>query len=201
MYELKINRSSDSPLYFRICRDSYNNNLTSFQKLIKIPTGRKTSKFLKLVNEIQNCRLISLIFAALCLESFIYDYAAEELSKNYTNKYLDKLNLVAKWVIIPKLVLGRELDRNGQAYENVVCLKRQRDKIVHSKSTPKISDEELNKFLKNSSKAKNSTIREYLTINSYQKVIEVFGELKKLEKEYEEEKQIILGKWWELKEI
>jgi len=44
---------------------------------------------------------------------------------------------VSKWVVIPKLVIGKEIKRDGQAYELLQKLFRLRDKLVHYKTKTK----------------------------------------------------------------
>lgn len=46
--------------------------------------------------------IVSVVFSALSLEAFINDYASQRLSKSYFDNYLDKLDLVSKWVVIPR---------------------------------------------------------------------------------------------------
>ncbi|MHA1329861.1 MAG: hypothetical protein ACTSR2_02175 [Candidatus Hodarchaeales archaeon] len=86
---------------------------------------------------IQRSAMVSVVFSALTLEAFINNYAIEHFSKNYFENNLDKLSTVSKWIVIPKLVTGNEIDTDGQPYENLKKLFKLRDKLVHYKTRKK----------------------------------------------------------------
>ena len=52
--------------------------------------------------------IVTVVFSAMAVEAYIYDYAARNLSDSFVKKYLDKLDLVSKWVVIPLIVTGKE---------------------------------------------------------------------------------------------
>jgi hypothetical protein len=87
--------------------------------------------------EIQRTAMVSVIFSALALEAFINNYGIERFSGSYFDNYLDKLSAVSKWIVIPRLVTGKEIDRDGQAFEWLKGLFMQRDKLVHYKTRKK----------------------------------------------------------------
>jgi hypothetical protein len=87
--------------------------------------------------------LITICFSAMCVEAFIYDYAARHTSDSYAKKYLDKLDVVAKWVVIPRLVIGKDFPRNSQAFELLKFLITTRNGLVHFKSSNVPSDQEI----------------------------------------------------------
>lgn len=141
-------------------------------------------------------RVIATVFGALCLEAFIYDYAAIHFSDTHTRKYLEKVGFISKWVIIPKLVAGRDFPTNSQAFALLVELKRERDKLIHAKSKPMPNKDEINKLVKKGKKAIllfEKGIKPH-DLNPYQTIIEVLTELRNLEDEVED-------KWWELVEV
>lgn len=80
------------------------------------------------------CAVQSIVFSAMCLEAFIYGYSVKHLGKGYTNQYIEKLGIEAKFIIVPRLVTGKELDKSGQAFEMLKKLISDRNKIVHFKS-------------------------------------------------------------------
>jgi mevalonate kinase len=99
----------------------------------------------------------------MCLESFIYDYAAHNLSDIYVKKYLDKLGLKSKWLIIPRLVTGKDFPTDSKAFQGLQKLIEERNKLVHYKSRPEPSDEEFDKLvqkLKNKSETWQKLIKE-----------------------------------------
>ena len=79
---------------------------------------------------------VAVCFSAMALESFIYDYAARLLGDGYVSKYLDKLDAVSKWLVIPRLITGKELSPGGRSMELLRELVRQRNQMIHAKSRP-----------------------------------------------------------------
>lgn len=86
---------------------------------------------------IEKAAIVSVIFSALTLESFINYYAIDRTSKNYFLKHLDKLSPVTKWLIFPKLFTGNQISTDSQSYQLLDKLFKLRNKLVHDKSTKK----------------------------------------------------------------
>ncbi|WP_346889164.1 hypothetical protein [Clostridium sp. UBA1056] len=85
----------------------------------------------------QNKYILSIIvFSALAVESYIYDYGARRLGDNIMKDHLDKLDIISKWVIIPKMITGKSIDKSGEGYCRLKELIQCRNSIVHNKSTP-----------------------------------------------------------------
>ncbi|WP_415887860.1 hypothetical protein ACMXYO_07380 [Neptuniibacter sp. QD37_6] len=80
------------------------------------------------------CAVQSIVFSAMCLEAFIYDYSKKHLGSSYTKKHIEKINIESKFIIVPRLAIGKELDKSGQGYERLKKLISDRNKIVHFKS-------------------------------------------------------------------
>jgi len=78
--------------------------------------------------------LVVIIFATLSVEAYINDYAITHLSKNYLESHLDKLDLSSKWLIIPRLVTGKQLDSGSKPMQDLSSLIALRNKLVHYKS-------------------------------------------------------------------
>lgn len=78
--------------------------------------------------------LIALVFSALAIEGYIYDYAARKLSDSYVSTHLDRLDVVSKYVIVPKLVTGKDFPKDGRAFQLLKQLIQNRNYIVHNKS-------------------------------------------------------------------
>ena len=76
----------------------------------------------------------AIVFSAMCVESAINDYAGTQLGDNYTEKHLASLDVISKWVIIPKLVCGKSIDKSGPAFNALKNLIKARNKLVHNKS-------------------------------------------------------------------
>lgn len=104
-----------------------------YEKLGKI-SGQENSKFWERNVKIGKYSRVIVVFCALALEAFINDYAIKHFSRNYLKKYLDKLGLMSKWIVIPRLVTGSQLDAGSQQMEDLDWLVEQRNLLVHFKS-------------------------------------------------------------------
>jgi len=87
--------------------------------------------------EIQRAAMVSLIFSALTLEAFVNNYAIERFSRSYFDNHLDKLPTISKWIVILKLVTGKELNSGAQPYGCLKRLFKRRDRLVHYKTRKK----------------------------------------------------------------
>ncbi len=91
---------------------------------------------MKLQEETEKLVIQVIVFSAIAIEAYIYDYGSRNLSDVFIKKYLDKLDPISKWVIIPKLVTGKELPRKHRWFELLTKLTRERNGIIHYKSSP-----------------------------------------------------------------
>ena len=78
--------------------------------------------------------LVVIIFSALTLEAYINNYAINQLSRNYLTKYLDKIDLLSKWVVIPRIITGEQLNPGSKPVQDLSQLITLRNKLVHYKS-------------------------------------------------------------------
>lgn len=79
--------------------------------------------------------LIVIVFSAIAIEAYIYDYASRHLGDSFVKDHLDKLDAVSKWILIPRLITGRELSRRQNWFELLKNLVKARNSIVHHKSS------------------------------------------------------------------
>jgi hypothetical protein len=78
--------------------------------------------------------LIVIVFSAFTLEAYINHYGINRLSRNYFSSYLDKLDLLAKWLVIPRVVTGKKLDPGTAAMQDLSWLVSLRNRLAHFKS-------------------------------------------------------------------
>lgn len=82
-----------------------------------------------------DCEVINIVInVTTFLEAYIWDLGAYHLGENYMKEHLEKLGILSKWEIIPKLITGREIELNDQdlgAFRNLIKF---RNFLVHSKS-------------------------------------------------------------------
>ncbi len=75
---------------------------------------------------------------AMSLEAFMYSYGCHRIvSKTFFDKSLDKLDLMAKFLIFPKLIAGNSPPKEGKgtAYPLIEKLVKSRNDLVHYKQT------------------------------------------------------------------
>lgn len=83
-----------------------------------------------------------IVFAGMCLEAAIYDYAGWHLPEDVIDG-LEKMDFIKKWLVIPFLVCGQSLPKGGVAYNALKELTALRNKLIHSKSRPLARPEQL----------------------------------------------------------
>ena len=88
---------------------------------------------------------VALLFAACAAEAFINSYAAREFPTAYFDAHIDKLDIVSKWVLVPRLALGFEVDRGGQAFQLLRRLVVARNRLAHPKITKVASEDDVHR--------------------------------------------------------
>jgi hypothetical protein len=83
--------------------------------------------------------LIAVVFSAFALEAHINEYGSRRLGRSLFER-LDKLDTVSKWILVPRLVCGKELPKDRAPYQFLCELFRWRNEIAH----PKAKDANLN---------------------------------------------------------
>ncbi|WP_219703247.1 hypothetical protein [Marinomonas lutimaris] len=78
--------------------------------------------------------LKAIVFSSMCVEAGINDYAGIQLGDKYCEKHIYSMDVISKWVLVPKLVCGNEMDKSGPAFRALQQLVKSRNKLVHSKS-------------------------------------------------------------------
>ena len=139
----------------------------------------------------------AVIFGAMCLEAFIYDYAAHNFTDTYVKNYLDKLDVVSKWVVVVRLVTGKDFPKESKAFAGLKELIKKRNDFVHSKSGPMPRDD--TDYIKRYGpklKKDVETALHFRSISPCETVIEVLSELRKLEGEND-----ISTQWWQLEKV
>lgn len=183
----------NSPLYFEICKEHYKICKENKRMVLSLFDEDKSEemsdeKFDELVSSVSvygtiyKDYMIIITFAAMCLEAFIYDYAATHFSDSFVKKYLDKLDLCSKWVIIPKLVTGNDFPTDSLAFQHLTKLVKMRNALVHSKSKPVsyIPLEQELRMRKNKPPQRDDS---YSFEECYQCIKEIFIELRKIHTE------------------
>jgi hypothetical protein len=135
--------------YFKLVADSYSKieELKREHDQFQISLKRKEVSdddidFLASRNDtIGELALIVIVFSAFTLEAFINHHGISRLSRNYFSKYLDKLDLLAKWLVIPRVVTGKKLNPGSAAMQDLSWLVSLRNRLAHFKSKTISMDE------------------------------------------------------------
>jgi len=115
---------------------SYNEfNLTfqTYQETNKTAASRRSIS--ELEKRLDGACISFVLSTAFFLEGFIYDYAARNLGDEFSKKYVDKIDVISKWVLIPKLISGSAIDRSRKSFEMLKKVITLRNNIVHFKSS------------------------------------------------------------------
>ena len=75
-----------------------------------------------------------IIFLTTFLESYINDLGGIVLGDNYVKDHLDKLSIISKWIVIPRLISGKEIDKSKSYFEDFKELVRWRNILIHHKT-------------------------------------------------------------------
>lgn len=100
------------------------------RKSADLPSAKRIGEIIKEKNA---CARIAIIFAAVTAESFIYSFAVKTWSRSYVERHLERLGLVSKWVLIPRLAKSIELPSESQAFKLLDRLVKNRNAVVHAK--------------------------------------------------------------------
>ncbi|MCJ7507461.1 MAG: hypothetical protein MUO85_01865 [candidate division Zixibacteria bacterium] len=85
-------------------------------QIIKVRSDKDVDCVSKINASIQRDAMVTVVFCALTLEAFINHYGISNSSKSYFDNHLDKLKTVSKWLIIPRLLIGKQINTDGQGY-------------------------------------------------------------------------------------
>jgi len=88
-------------------------------------------KIIEAASGVHKNSTVSVVFSVMAIEAFINEYGISQFSKNFFKRHLDNLNLISKVVLVPKLANKRQLDTDGQLYEDIVWLINLRNYLVH----------------------------------------------------------------------
>jgi hypothetical protein len=92
-------------------------------------------KFQSFKAELAIASLTVIVFSAMALESYIYDYAARHLTDAYVRDHLDKLDTLSKWMIVPVLITGKEIPNRQSWRDPLKKLIKARNSVIHHKSS------------------------------------------------------------------
>jgi hypothetical protein len=136
-------RISILPLFSDILKENYKKMRETEEKIKKIRLRQKIEdanavseqEIALLERELEKASIGVVVFTAMSIESYIYDYASRHLGDTYVKEHLDKMDVISKWVVIPELITGKELPNREDWYPLLKKLVKSRNSIVHHKSS------------------------------------------------------------------
>jgi hypothetical protein len=123
-------------LYADGCERGYDNYLACNERIIEFGEVEYDPELWDLIRRRDIAGLQTIVFAGMCLESAIFEYAADHLGDAYVKDHIDKLDVLSKWLIVLRLVAGYELRKDQEPYAALKELVSARNRLVHSKSEP-----------------------------------------------------------------
>ncbi len=127
-----IARISHISTFSSVAREHLRTLLLAEENLDKVKNDEE--KYL-LEEIVSKDAMIVILFSATALEAYIYDYAARYFSDSFVRNYIDKLDIIGKWVLIPRLITGKELPRDREWFFLLKEIIRKRNKLTHHKSS------------------------------------------------------------------
>lgn len=93
----------------------------------------RSQQLIPVENQLGDYSTIAIVFSALAVEGYIYDYAARNLADNFV-KDIDKLSVESKFIVVTKIITGKDFPKGERAFDLLKQLIKNRNRIVHSKS-------------------------------------------------------------------
>lgn len=139
-------RGSSIQLFSSVARENYERmtyleaQIVALQEKQIEPVGEIEAALIEqniapVQKDLAKASIIAIVFATLAVEAYIYDYAARRLGDAFVKDYIDKLDLLSKWVVVPKLITSHELPRREHWFALLRQLIKARNSIVHHKSS------------------------------------------------------------------
>lgn len=92
------------------------------------------SEVIEFQHEIDNSYISVIIFAAMAMEAFLNDYAAEKMGDDFFYDNFENLRPFAKLQLISKVVFGTAISKGGKIYLFMDQLFKERNHLTHCKS-------------------------------------------------------------------
>ena len=132
--------------FAEMSRDNYKQAVLVENELLKLKLERAKlkdmdlavfdhEKYLPLQKQQDHHSVIVIVFSALAIEGYINYYAIKNLPDSYFEKHIEKIDTLSKWILLPKIIAGSEFPRESKAYSLLQQLIRDRNYLVHNKTS------------------------------------------------------------------
>jgi len=138
-------RFLNTPFYADIARKHLDKAIETYKilrekdKVISKETDSDSASYLHykatpIRDDLSEYYVISIIFSAMTLEAYIYDYLARMLTDKYVKTHLDKLNVINKYVVGTQLITSKAFPKDGEVFFYLKETIGNRNNLIHSKS-------------------------------------------------------------------
>lgn len=127
---------SNTSRYFEIAKAASQNVETLVkERSDEIKKGEQINfqQLTNLANSIHNESIITIVFSTMTLEAYINEYGIENSSRSFFQHHLDNLNLISKYLLLPKLYNNPELVTSTKNFQNLKWLINLRNDLTHYK--------------------------------------------------------------------
>lgn len=125
-------KNNFSDLYCKIAMENYHQASIFYNKIQDANFSFDTYAEEK---ELQKKVISTIVFSAMCLESFFNDYIAAVLGDDRFYKIYDGLTPQNKFCFISEFIFGKKVDRSQKYYGGIKKLVQYRNNYVHNKSS------------------------------------------------------------------
>lgn len=126
---------SNTTRYFEIAKHSLENveRLVAERNsgLKKDPINH--NQLVQFANSVHNEAIITVVFCTMTLEAYINEYGIANSSRSFFQNHLEKLNLISKFTLIPRLNNKPELETDKQDFQDLKWLINLRNDLTHYK--------------------------------------------------------------------
>jgi hypothetical protein len=77
---------------------------------------------------------VVVLYTAIALECYIFNYAARKLGENFCKKHVESMGHQTKWLLVPKLATGKAIPSDHRAIVLLQKLIAARNDVVHAKA-------------------------------------------------------------------
>jgi len=120
--------------FFRCCIDAIE-RLENYEiKLRELESKESVSDEIEDIrNKLHMQEVSAPVFAINTAEHFINLYACNRIDSFYTSEHLESLDIFSKWIAIPYIICGEEIDRESQSAKDFKHLISLRNSLTHAK--------------------------------------------------------------------
>ena len=131
IYPQELRENAFFSMYAEIAMESFYNALQRYEE---VKSSNYVVSSMWELGEMDKHVISTVVFSAMCVESFLNNYAAACLGDSEFYDNFDKLSAIGKFQLISKFILKTDIDKEKSYYSLLKQLFKKRDSYVHNKS-------------------------------------------------------------------